>query len=157
MPDSHELSRVISVRPTIVPAAYAAGDAIGTSVKLSGCTRAEGILAFLRNVVVTDKDDQNSAIRIYLLDQKPGTEQTDNAAINFADADLEHVVAVLDLSAATDIGGGGFQNLSPNSGNGLALKAPRGKALWAQFAVGAAGAPTYVTADALLARFTFEQ
>lgn len=157
MPDSHELSRVISVRPVIVAAAYSAGDAIGTSVKLSGCSRADGILTLLRNVIVTDKADQASAIRVYLLDQKPGTEQTDNAAINFADADLEHIIAVLDVPAAIDAGGGSFQNLSPNSGNGLAIRTVRGKALWAQFAVGAAGSPTYAAATDLLARFVFEQ
>ena len=157
MPDTHELSRVISVRPTITPAAYSAGDAIGTSVKLSGFTRADGIAALLRNVVVTDKDDQNVAIRIILFDKKPSTEQTDNAALNIVDADLEHVVAELIVPASTDLGGGGFQNLSPNSGNGLMLKTLQGKALWAQFVVGAAGSPTYVSADALLARFTVEQ
>lgn len=157
MPDTHELSRIVSVRPVIVPAAYAAGDAIGTSVKLSGCTRADGIATLLRNVAVTDKADQGSAIRIILFDKKPTVEQTDNAALNIDDADLEHVVAVLDVPAAVDVGGGSFQNLSPNSGNGLMLKTLYGKALWAQFVVGAAGAPTYAAATDLLARFTFEQ
>lgn len=150
------LALPVNVRPVIVPATYAAGDAIGVAVRVPNASRGNKLITRLANVIVTDKADQNAALRLVFYNQAPSA-QTDNAAYSPSDADLEKIVGLLDLAAGTDLGGGDIAPITFNSTKGFEFCTISGNSLWVQFVVGAASTPVYASATDLLAKFLFAQ
>jgi hypothetical protein len=97
-------TKFVTVTPTIVAAAYADGDVIGTNnpIALSEVVRGDALTALLMSVQARDKSNSRPALDIIFFHTTPsGTTFTDNAAVSVVDGDLAKIAAVVSI-ATTD-------------------------------------------------------
>lgn len=88
------MSVVRSFIPVIQAAAYADGQALGTSAKeLTDVFKDTGRVSYLKNVIVRDKAKQNAALTLYFFSQAPATSTiTDKVDVDISDADLQFFI-----------------------------------------------------------------
>src|SRR3989304_1929899 len=94
---------VVEATPVIVPAAYGAGDLIGTgklTFPIPKNSARAGEAWVVENVVVSDLAAQSANMDLLLFDADPSaTTFTDNAALDVADADLVKLVGFVMITS----------------------------------------------------------
>ncbi len=148
-------SDLFTVVPTIVPAAYAAGDQIGTQGKHQLLDVVEGpkTIALLESLILFDGAKQKSAIDILFWNSNPTVASTDNAPFDVTDAQcIEKLIGYVSIAAANyaDLANSAVATvkdirlpLQPlqNTDNSF------GRSLWLSFVC--RGTPTYAAATDL--------
>jgi len=150
--------KAVLARPTIVPAAYASGDAIGGLLTFEDvCSAFEPSFRIISAVLI-DNAKQSSLVRLMLFD-RTFTPTADNAAFDPSDADLQNCIgwvgwAAADYSALND------SSIAQKGGDlsamlGIALRlVDGGTDLYGQLV--SYGTPTYVAADDLTVKLLIE-
>ena len=85
---------VFTAVPTITAGAYAAGDAVGELIELANAVREAGGGGFVVGIVAIDDAGQDAELEFWLFDDEI-TDVDDNDAWAPAEADLEHLVAIV--------------------------------------------------------------
>lgn len=149
-------SKLISVTPDIVPAAYAAGDVIGTlRTVVGGVGRSSGI-SELVSVSIIDKANQKSAIDLYFFDRTVSSIGADNAAFSIVDADAANLLAVISILGGDYVSIGTDSAIASAPNLGQFLKSiPDSKDIF--MAVVSRGAPTYTSATDLVIKLGLMQ
>ncbi len=146
--------KIISVTPVITAGVYHASDCVGGKLTLTDAMVADGGVALLTGVCITDAANQKAAFEIVIFNANPtAATLTDNAAIAFA-TDLGKVVAKIPV-ATTDwatIGGVAVADVQwMRTIEGVAGS----NNLYA--AVMCVGAPTYVAVSDLVFKFGMDR
>jgi hypothetical protein len=82
-------TKLVSVTPTIVPAAYAANDQIGaTAIVVSEICMESGGLARINSIAIIDKAKQKAAIDLFIFSELPTVASGDNAPADVSDSEL---------------------------------------------------------------------
>lgn len=135
-----------------ISGAYTSGRPIGTLITLvMGHPWATGIL---KSLLVTDVDNQKSALTVLFFSEKPAAAFVDNTAFTLS-ADAKLVTAKVDVAAADyeTIGGSAFAQVAVSlgiHGSGVASAVDTTRSLYAL--VVAAGTPTFTGAGNLQLR-----
>lgn len=151
-----------TVAPTIVPAAYGAGDVVGTPVEITKALISTGGQAMLRSLVVIDKADQKAHLDLYFFDSQPASSVgADNAAFAPTDADMTKCLGRINIPQASYLSAGSNAEQTLRDLNLMLQAAPSrasgqaGDSLW--MVVVARGTPTYASASDLQIRLGLEQ
>jgi hypothetical protein len=125
-----------TVTPTLVAAAYATGETLGTDnpCKLVNAVRFKGGSGIIQSITLADKAKQSVGIDLVFFKADPSaTTFTDNSALTVADADLLNIVGVVSLTAA-DYYAFADNSVAFKGGLGIAFNAGSAdSALWVAF------------------------
>jgi len=142
--------RVLSVTPTITGGAYTADECIGglQTINYRHLSGFSGSL-MIQSVIVTDNALQDIEIDCVFFDDDPSNSTfTDNSAFTVADADMEKIIGVANITTYKDFADnsvGQVQNLA------IPIGQDDGHQFWVACLV--RGAPTYVATNDLTFRF----
>lgn len=150
--------KIVTAKPTIVPAAYGNGDAIGGLLTFANVCSAFEPAFRIADAVLIDNSKQSAYVRLMCFD-RAFTPTADNAPFDPTDADLQYVIGWVGWAAAD------YAALSDNSvaQKGGDLGAVFGK--WMRLIDGGTdlfaqlvsyGTPTYVAADDLTVKLLIE-
>lgn len=146
-----------TVVPTIVAAAYASGDVIGTNnpITIADAAGSAGGTGLIKSCTVCDKAGQNVALDVLLFDASPaGSTFTDNAALNLVAADGLKCIGVIHF-ATTDWVASAAAGVATKGNIDLGFDLPSGADLFA--VVVSRGAPTYASASDLQVILVIDQ
>lgn len=144
-------ARWVTAKPTIVPAAYGNGDAIGGLLTFANVCSAFEPEFDVHQALLIDNNKQNAIVRLILFD-RTFTPTADNAAEDPSDTDLQNVIGFVSWLAAdylslsdNSVAMGGASTTSPIH---LSMKLVDGGVnLYGQLI--SYGTPTYAAADDL--------
>lgn len=146
--------RTVCVTPTISDTAYATADVIGGKQTIANAMRSGIFTGVMQNIMVLDIGAEAKSIEICIFNQDPSASTiTNDAAVDFADADLSKIAGcttVSDFSAFADNGIGQAKNL------GLAIDTSGGTSLYA-VAIDRSTGATYDSTAALTFCYTIMQ
>lgn len=96
-------SKSIRVAPTVTAGAYSAGDVVGGVLTFADAARASGGCGMIQSVVVTDRGNVGSALKLILFSGSPSSAIADNGAFAWGtdDADMAKYQGEIDI-ASTD-------------------------------------------------------
>lgn len=146
------------VRPTIAVslAAYSDGDVIGGAIELEKAMRHTGASGVLQTLLLTDPEEQDPGLEIFLFDSEPEGTYTDADAFTLDAADLPKLLGTITIASANWASFGGVARVKVD-GIGLPVKAAKGTtSLWAVI-VASGSTPDFAAADDLRAVFGFLQ
>ena len=144
----------VSASPTCDTSAYAAGDLIGGKLSFASAVQFAAGSGRIGNVLLVDQAKQQIEVDLILFGADPtGTTFTDQAALDIADADIDKVVAVVNLAFYTAFSDNAIAQYSPPGG--LPFKLASGTTLYG--ALVTRGAPTYAASTDLKAILTITQ
>ena len=89
----------VSATQVITAGAYSALDAVGSKLEFEDARTAYSSHGHIKRAFLSDKGKQNALLYLVLFSED-FTETADNAAFAVSDADLLHVVAVIEFSVA---------------------------------------------------------
>lgn len=93
--------RAVTVTPVIDGNIYAAGDAMGGKLTLTGIVPKGASVGMIRSIVIVDQDNEKAPIDVVFFAADPsGTTFTNNGALDVADADALKVAGVVSILAA---------------------------------------------------------
>lgn len=146
-------SKLVTIAPVIVPAAYADGDQIGVAIQVPNILDDSSGTGALLSLTVIDKSKQKSALDLLLFSQKPTLISADNAPLDISDADMAAYFIGRVRIESTDYVDLANSSVACVRNIGVLLTAvkdqnnPEGRSLWA--VVQSRGAPTYASASDL--------
>lgn len=143
--------------PTIVAAAYATGDVIGTNnpITISNAAGSAGGTGLIKSCTIADKAGQNVALDILLFNANPsGSTFTDNAAFDLVAADALKCIGVIHF-ATTDWVASAHAGVATKSNIDLSFDLPSGTDIFA--VIVSRGAPTYASASDLQISLLIDQ
>jgi len=144
--------KAVSVTPTIDTSAYSDGDHLGTLHTITIGSGWVG-LATLVSVTVLDKAKQSSAMDIIFFNASPTIASSDNAALDFTDAEAEKIIGHVSIAASD------YVTLNSNTvactglASAISLKSATEGVLYA--ILKSSGTPTYVGTTDLIVTYTF--
>lgn len=144
--------RVFVVTPTISTGAYSSGDAIGVLQSVSGAVHESDQSGILRSLVITDIDNQSSALDIVVYEASV-TGGTDNAAYTPSAAEIIQTAGLIEVVGAdyVTVGSRSVATLQPD----LDFQFDASTALY--FQVVSRGTPTYTTTSSLQFKYVIQQ
>ena len=149
-----EKQATVSASPTCDTSAYAAGDLIGGKLSFASASRFSGGSGRIGNVLLVDQAKQQIEADPILFGADPtGTTFTDQAAFDIADADMDKIVAVVNLAFYTAFNDNAIAQYTPPAG--IPFKLTSGTTLYG--AIVTRGAPTYAASTDLKAILTITQ
>jgi hypothetical protein len=144
---------IASVNPGVAGAAYSSGDVLGTPQKITDAFVNPRGLGIIRNVVITDTNNQKLGVDLLFFNADPGTLGGDNAALDITD--LSTLVGRITVAAGDYTTLKAATNAEATKSVELLLGAAAGvKDLWV--ALIARGGPTYL-ANGLKAKIAMER
>lgn len=151
--------KLVTAKPTIVPAAYSSGDAIGGMLTFEDVVGAFEPSARIVSAILIDNAKQSALIRLLLFD-RTFTPTADNAAMDPSDADLQNCLGYIAFAAA-DYMALNDSSIAQKGGDlSAALRfefrlVDGGTDLYGQLV--SYGTPTYVAADDLTVKLLIER
>ncbi len=148
-------SQIVTVRPTIDTAIYAANDIIGGLIPLSPSTQNTGQVVEFDSLTIIDESNQKAALNILLFGANPADSTTaDQGALTLHANDrtkLQAYISVLASDYGTVITGMAIASLGDM---GIHVKSTASNIFYVLIL--AVGTPTYTGADDLILHFGFE-
>lgn len=92
--------RNVAVTPTVTAGAYGLKDAVGGLMTFADVCEEDLQAITIDSICVTDKSNTSPVLKLVLFDREVTT-VADNAAFDVADSDLQYIIAVVDIAAAT--------------------------------------------------------
>jgi hypothetical protein len=93
--------KVIEITVNVNDAAHAANDVVCQPVELVGVAQAEGC-AIIQSVVITDYDDQGSALDVLFL-RSPITVGANNATMTISDGQVDEILGYVSVTSYLDL------------------------------------------------------
>jgi len=89
-----DVTRCVSVTPTLDTAAYVTGDGMGLEMRFQNILSSATKAGYITSISISDAADQAVDLELVVFDQDPGASGNDNAAFDPADADLKNIRSV---------------------------------------------------------------